>query len=54
MQRWEYQMLQGPPMTILTELNQLGAQGWEVIAVLPVQVPTGEQIFVTLKRPKQP
>ena len=33
MQKWEYKVLQGYPSE--AELDQLGQQGWELIAVVP-------------------
>ena len=48
--RWEYATV--PLLTHVTKqiLDQWGADGWELVAVLPG--PTGEQHVAYLKRPK--
>jgi hypothetical protein len=51
MTKWEYATV--PLLTHATKqiLDQWGADGWELITVLPG--PTGEQLVAFLKRPKQ-
>ena len=33
MQKWEYKMLRNSDITSEEELNKLGAQGWELVAM---------------------
>ncbi len=47
---WEYATVPLPTHATKQILDQWGADGWELVAVLPG--PTGEQHVAYLKRPK--
>jgi len=59
MQKWEYKMIRiTPPDWIPPNLDKLGQQGWELVAIVPIAAEkggwsgwTGELIYA-FKRPK--
>jgi hypothetical protein len=46
-QTWEYQVIAANPNQLMSQMNKLGAEGWELVAV------SGDgPVFAYLKRPK--
>lgn len=53
MQKWEYKVINSSPYE--PSLNELGAQGWELVSVATISAPMGgrDEWTMVLKRPKQ-
>jgi hypothetical protein len=46
-QTWEYQVITANPNQLMSQMNKLGAEGWELVAV------SGDgPVFAYLKRPQ--